>query len=65
MMHYILLGFLPFSRMRERSDPSLAAGCGQLFLTTRDAYDRAGHTKQSRRRDMMDSNYRVSTARRV
>lgn len=42
MMHYILLGFLPFSRMRERRDPSLAAGCGQLFLTTREAYLAAG-----------------------
>ncbi|MEL6106194.1 MAG: glycosyltransferase family 2 protein [Planctomycetota bacterium] len=42
MMHYILLGFLPFSRMRERRDPSLAAGCGQLFLTTREAYRSAG-----------------------
>ena len=42
MMHYILLGFLPFSRMRERRDPSLAAGCGQLFLTSREAYAQAG-----------------------
>ncbi|MEO1529771.1 MAG: glycosyltransferase, partial [Planctomycetota bacterium] len=42
MMHYILLGFLPFARMRERRDPSLAAGCGQLFLTTRESYAAAG-----------------------
>ncbi len=42
MMHYLLLGYLPFSRMRTSTDPSFAAGCGQLFLTTRDAYHRAG-----------------------
>ena len=42
MMHFILLGYLPFARMRSSADPSLAAGCGQLFLTTRDAYDQAG-----------------------
>jgi hypothetical protein len=42
MMHFILLGYLPFSRMRSNADPSLAAGCGQLFMTTRDAYDQAG-----------------------
>ena len=42
MMHFILLGFLPFDRMRTHGDPSLAAGCGQLFLTSRDAYGQAG-----------------------
>ncbi len=46
LMHYLLLGYLPFSRMRSTRDPSLAAGCGQLFMTTRDAYQRAG-THQS------------------
>jgi glycosyltransferase involved in cell wall biosynthesis len=42
MMHFILLGYLPFARMRSQCDPSLAAGCGQLFLTTRRAYQAAG-----------------------
>lgn len=42
MMHFILLGYLPFDRMRESNDASFAAGCGQLFVTTRDAYERAG-----------------------
>lgn len=42
MMHFVLLGFLPFARMRSNGDPSLAAGCGQLFLTTRNAYAQAG-----------------------
>lgn len=42
MMHFILLGYLPFARMRSDNSPSLAAGCGQLFLTSRDAYKAAG-----------------------
>lgn len=42
IMHFVLLGYLPFSRMRSQLDPSLAAGCGQLFLTTRLAYQQAG-----------------------
>jgi glycosyltransferase involved in cell wall biosynthesis len=42
LMHYILLGYLPLDRMRQSSDPAFAAGCGQLFLTDRDSYQRAG-----------------------
>ncbi len=43
MMHFVLLGFLPIQRMREKQfDPSLAAGCGQLFLTSQVDYRRAG-----------------------
>lgn len=42
MMHFILLGYLPLERMRQMADPSLAAGCGQLFLTTAEAYQEAG-----------------------
>ena len=42
MMHFILLCYLPFSRMRANRDPSLAAGCGQLFLTPKDSYRAAG-----------------------
>lgn len=42
MMHYLLLGYLPLDRMRQSTDPAFAAGCGQLFLTTKDAYDKAG-----------------------
>ncbi|QEF98043.1 4,4'-diaponeurosporenoate glycosyltransferase [Stieleria maiorica] len=51
MMHFILLCYLPFSRMRDQPDASLAAGCGQLFLTSRQAYEKAGtheSIKQSR-----------------
>ena len=42
MMHYILLGYLPFSRMKSSVHPAYAAGCGQLFLTHREAYNSAG-----------------------
>ncbi|EMI17943.1 glycosyl transferase family 2 [Rhodopirellula maiorica SM1] len=42
MMHYILLGFLPMARMRAYCSPAYAAGCGQLFLTSRSDYEAAG-----------------------
>lgn len=42
MMHFILLGFLPIERMRRSTHPAYAAGCGQLLMTSRQAYDRAG-----------------------
>ena len=42
LIHFILLGFLPFSRMRRNTHPAYAAGCGQFVLTTRRAYRRAG-----------------------
>ncbi len=42
LIHFILLGFLPISRMRRSVEPAYAAGCGQLFLTRRDAYEKAG-----------------------
>jgi hypothetical protein len=38
LMHFLLLGFLPFDRMRRSSDPSLGAGCGQIFVADREAY---------------------------
>jgi len=37
-MHLLLLGYLPLERMRRSLDPSLAAGCGQLFLCDRTSY---------------------------
>ncbi|WP_235934947.1 glycosyltransferase [Candidatus Laterigemmans baculatus] len=49
MMHYILLGFLPIERMRRSTHPAYAAGCGQLFLTSQRAYDRAGSHAAIRR----------------
>jgi hypothetical protein len=42
LIHFILLGFLPIARSRHDGSPGLAAGCGQMFLTRRAAYDRAG-----------------------
>ncbi len=42
LIHFVLLGYLPLSRSRLSNDPSLAAGCGQLFITNRSAYDKAG-----------------------
>jgi glycosyltransferase involved in cell wall biosynthesis len=42
MMHYILLCFLPLARMRSSKHPAYAAGCGQIFMTRRDAYEKAG-----------------------
>ena len=40
--HFVLLGFLPLARMRRRKHPAYAAGCGQLFLARRFAYEAAG-----------------------
>jgi len=42
LMHFILLGFLPMKRMRQSVSPAYAAGCGQLFLTSRNHYEQAG-----------------------
>jgi glycosyltransferase involved in cell wall biosynthesis len=41
-MHLLLLGYLPLERMRRSLDPSLAAGCGQLFLCDRASYQACG-----------------------
>ncbi|MCS7049595.1 MAG: glycosyltransferase [Verrucomicrobiae bacterium] len=42
LIHFVLLGFLPMAGMRRWRHPAWAAGCGQLFLTTRAAYEQAG-----------------------
>lgn len=42
LIQYVLLGFLPLGMSRRRLTPSLAAGCGQMFLTRREAYEKAG-----------------------
>lgn len=42
LIHFVLLGFLPLHRMRRSAHPSYAAGCGQLFLARKDAYDAVG-----------------------
>lgn len=42
LIHFVLLGFLPIARMRRSVHPSYAAGCGQLFLARREAYQSVG-----------------------
>lgn len=42
LIHFILLCFLPIIWMRKFTHPAFAAGCGQLFLTTRESYFQVG-----------------------
>ena len=42
LIHFLLLGLLPMTAMRRRLNAGLGAGCGQLFIARRDAYDAAG-----------------------
>jgi hypothetical protein len=42
LIHFLLLGFLPMAAMRRSPNPGLGAGCGQLFIARRTAYERAG-----------------------
>lgn len=42
LIHFVLLGYLPFKRMRRTFSPAASAGCGQFFLTSREAYEATG-----------------------
>ena len=42
LIHFVLLGFLPMMGMRWTRRPAFSAGCGQLFISRRDAYERTG-----------------------
>lgn len=42
LIHFVLLGFLSLRRMRGSTHPAFGAGCGQLFITSREAYERSG-----------------------
>ena len=42
LIHFLLLGFLPMALMRRSAQVGLGAGCGQLFIARRAAYERAG-----------------------
>jgi cellulose synthase/poly-beta-1,6-N-acetylglucosamine synthase-like glycosyltransferase len=42
LAHFLLLGYLPFFFMRRFRHPAFAAGCGQLFVTRREAYEAVG-----------------------
>jgi hypothetical protein len=46
LIHFVLLGFLPISRMRQSTDPAFAAGCGQFLMCRRDDYFQAGSHSQ-------------------
>ena len=41
-IHFILLGYLPMPFMRWTNWPAFSAGCGQLFIARRDAYEATG-----------------------
>lgn len=42
LIHFVLLGFLPFGRMRRSPHPAYATGCGQLMMIDRGAYEQSG-----------------------
>nr|WP_294554124.1 glycosyltransferase family 2 protein [uncultured Rhodopila sp.] len=42
LIQFLLLGYLPMGMMRRAVSPAFGAGCGQLFIARRDAYQRAG-----------------------
>lgn len=42
LIHFLLLGFLPLSRMRRSRHPSYGSACGQLIMVDRTAYERSG-----------------------
>jgi hypothetical protein len=42
LIHFILLGYLPMHAMRNTRLAAMSAGCGQLFIARRDAYERCG-----------------------
>jgi cellulose synthase/poly-beta-1,6-N-acetylglucosamine synthase-like glycosyltransferase len=42
LIHFVLMGFLPISRMRAGTDTALAAGCGQFLMVERSAYFASG-----------------------
>jgi hypothetical protein len=48
LIHFILLGFLPMRMMRQTIAPAFSAGCGQLFIVWRDAYQSCGGHAQLR-----------------
>jgi hypothetical protein len=44
LIHFLLLGYLPLAAMRWFRSPAFGAGCGQIFLARRSAYEKArGH----------------------
>lgn len=42
LIHFVMLAFLPLSRMRRSTHPAFASGIGQLIIARREAYERVG-----------------------
>ncbi|MBI1337806.1 MAG: glycosyltransferase [Phycisphaera sp.] len=42
LIHFVLLGYLPMKWMRQTTGVSFGAGCGQFFVTRREAYTHVG-----------------------
>jgi hypothetical protein len=42
LIHFLLLGYLPFARMQKSASPGFGAGCGQLFIARAADYEKAG-----------------------
>lgn len=42
LIHFVLLGYLPMFMMRWTTRAAFSAGCGQLFIARRDAYEVTG-----------------------
>ena len=42
LIHFILMSYLPFGRMRNTLDPAASAACGQYMLARRDAWNEIG-----------------------
>ncbi len=42
LIHFLLLSYLPFGRMRSTLDPAASAGCGQFLLARAGAYRASG-----------------------
>jgi glycosyltransferase involved in cell wall biosynthesis len=42
LIHFVLLGYLPILGTRRSPSEAFAAGCGQLFVARREAYEGAG-----------------------
>lgn len=42
LINWLLVCYLPMWRMRRTRNPRFSAGCGQWFMTTREAYDQVG-----------------------
>lgn len=63
LIHFLLLSYLPFGRMRTSLDPAASAGCGQFLFVRADAYRASGG--HAAFRDSMHDGIRMPRALRV